>query len=92
MGYITDTDALKLAKQYCSAEKYEAFAECLKLMRHVDDCLVTGTPSPRCKFIDPAENLKWCRVGYRIEETNFCDILGDLSEWSGAANQEEGAR
>jgi hypothetical protein len=74
MPFISDEDTLKLAKQYLSGDQCAHMAYHLEMMRHLDDCLATGTPSDRCPR-DPSENLLWCSVGVKIHEAEFEDLM-----------------
>jgi hypothetical protein len=75
MGYITDNEAAEFAKQIFPSAQYEDFIARTERMRHLQNCVATQTPSPRCKLTDPAENLEWCQLGMEIEGAAFESYL-----------------
>jgi hypothetical protein len=74
-GFISDIDALARAEKFFSPDRYAAFAYDLEMMRHLEDCIVTSTPSPHCELRGLDENLNWCHVGLKIHEASFGDNL-----------------
>jgi hypothetical protein len=88
MPYISDSDAMKLGKEYLSAEEYAEFSRRLEQMRHFDECLSTSSPSPRCRFTDPIRNLEWCGIAFHIEATGFEDLLQEILIRSNFAGSE----
>jgi hypothetical protein len=77
-GFITDADATKIAKRLFSEEAFADFERRRDLTRHFEDCLENNTPSPHCTYTDLAENLRWCRIGLRIEGAAFEDYLQQI--------------
>jgi hypothetical protein len=75
VGFISDAAALEIANKIFGPAEFDHFKRTMEQMRHLQECIETNTPSPRCRRSDPVENLKWCRLGLRIEEQEFCEYL-----------------
>ena len=75
MGFMSDVEAKQIAKRIFCAEDFDHFVETLERMRHLQDCIAERKPSDLCRCENLEENLRWCRVGLKIEECRFDDYF-----------------
>jgi hypothetical protein len=80
MGFISDIEAMEIAKLIFSEDDYAAFDQARERMRHFEWCIATNTPSPDCIHTDQVKNLAWCRLGLDIEGAVFEDYVGQVIE------------
>jgi len=82
MPFISDRDAFSIAKKIFTPDEIADFEACHRTLRELERCVIEGTPSDLCGLTDPVENLRWCRVGVKIESLKFEDYMHRVIEAS----------